>query len=40
MGQVTTPVMTDATGQMIASAIASISNAPVEQRVEDDGDVT
>ena len=40
MAQVTTPVMTDATGQMIASAIASISNAPVEQTIEDDGDVT
>lgn len=40
MAQVTTPVMTDATGRMIASAIASIYNTPVEQTVEDDGDVT
>lgn len=39
MPQVTTPIMTDATGQLIASAIASSAIIPPEITIADDGDV-
>ena len=39
MATVTTPIMTDATGRLIASAIAASSIVPVEQTIVDDGDV-
>ena len=40
MPEVTTPIMTDATGRLIAAAIASSAIIPPEVTVADDGDVT
>lgn len=40
MPSVTTPVMTDATGQLIAAAILASSEVPAEIEIDDDGSVT
>lgn len=39
MPTVTTPVMTDATGRLIASAITAFATVPAEITISDDGDV-
>lgn len=40
MPTVTTPIMTDATGRLIASAIVASSTTPAEMTIADDGVVT
>lgn len=40
MATVTTPIMTDATGRLIASAIVASSTTPAEMTIADDGVVT